>query len=695
MSSDARRMLLFTALCLILLIGWTELQRRLYPPPPPAPAAPTIQTAVAPTVQPAPSPASAAAAPASAGRAPTSPAEFAATSARVTEPIPLGIDAPRGANVNPYVIALQLSPIGAAIEAADLTDARNHPPRKDSPPDTYDLMRPILDPASGRTFRAMASERVLLVEENAEIRLDNVTWQVEREPREKGESATFQTTITRDGLPILRLRKRFELAHDSRMIRLTTAIDNLSDAARTVVLTQGGPLGLRVEELRADDRYAYVQRGDRIETPLARHKVFAEEDHQKSFLPEGNPIGWAAIGNKYFACMMAPARRDASPSSDFIKKVTTRTLLATSAADAGDLTVEWAVSPAAPLAPRGSFECAFDIYLGPRSESVILAEPAAAAHHFELISQADQSSCTFTWLARLMQRLFSLLHRVLPGTHNYGWAIIVLVLIVRTILHPVTKKAQINMARMQKGMAGIQPKLEELKRKYANDRQALNQATLQLYREEGVNPAGNLMSCLPLMLQMPVWVALWSTLNTTFELRHEPFVLWIRDLSAPDAIYAFGRAIHVPLLDALMGPISSINILPIFMGLTMYLQQKYTQKLTRANAPPTPPPTSEPGRPSPADQIAMQQKMMNFMTIFFALMFYNFPSGLSLYILTSNLFGMIEQKRIRTHMQRDEERKKFQPPSDNGRGRRSFGWLDRLQKMADESKQIRSRPARR
>src|SRR5262249_10455411 len=147
-----------------------------------------------------------------------------------------------------------------------------------------------------------------------------------------------------------------------------------------------------------------------------------------------------------------------------------------------------------------------------------------------------------------------------------------------------------------------------------------------------------LAGCLPMFIQMPIWVALYTTLNTSIELRHEPFILWMRDLAAPDALVTFASPINIPLVSFITGPISSLNILPLVMGLTMYLQQKLTPRLTRPDTPPPPEKPSPDGKPSAAEQLRQQQKMMNFMSVFFSLMFYNLPCGLNLYIFTSNLF---------------------------------------------------------
>jgi YidC/Oxa1 family membrane protein insertase len=181
---------------------------------------------------------------------------------------------------------------------------------------------------------------------------------------------------------------------------------------------------------------------------------------------------------------------------------------------------------------------------------------------------------------------------------NYGWAIIVLTLILQIFLLPLNKKSYQAMHAMKK----LQPKLENLKLKYKGDSQRLNTEMMLLYKQEKVNPFGG---CLPLLLQIPIFWALFTALSSATELRHAPFMLWMTDLSKPDTV----------------GHISgiSINILPILMCVTMFISQKMNM-----------------GKGSSSGD-DMQNKMMLFMPVMFLFMFWNFPSGLVLYWLVSNL----------------------------------------------------------
>ncbi len=214
---------------------------------------------------------------------------------------------------------------------------------------------------------------------------------------------------------------------------------------------------------------------------------------------------------------------------------------------------------------------------------------------------------------------------------NYGVVIMVLVFLVRLVLHPVTKKSQVSMMKMQK----LGPKMEELKKKYARDKTELNKRVMQLYKEQGVSP---LSSFLPMMIQMPIWIALWSAINAGVDLRGAAFLpFWITDLSSPDALFRF-KEFTIPLL----GSIDSFNLLPLLMGVVMFLQQKLMPHSKAAE------------QTNP--QVAQQQKMMMIMMpLMFPIMLYKGPSGVNLYIMSSISAGVIEQIVIRKHIREKEQ----------------------------------------
>ncbi len=205
--------------------------------------------------------------------------------------------------------------------------------------------------------------------------------------------------------------------------------------------------------------------------------------------------------------------------------------------------------------------------------------------------------------------LYSLtrMHDYIP---NYGVVLIVFSLLVKILVYPLTKKSYQSTSAMQE----IQPEVNKIREKFKNNPQKLNQATMQLYKTKGVNPLGG---CLPMLLQMPLLFALFQVFRTTIELRNEPFIWWIKDLSAPDVI------INLPFSVPLYG--DHVAFLPILMALSTYIQQKMM---------------------SGGIQQPQQKMMQNVMMVFFFLIFNNFPSGLNLYYTLFNVLTIAQQKLI-------------------------------------------------
>ncbi len=190
-------------------------------------------------------------------------------------------------------------------------------------------------------------------------------------------------------------------------------------------------------------------------------------------------------------------------------------------------------------------------------------------------------------------------------THNYGIDIILLAILIQLIFHPLNVKSYKSMKKMQE----LQPLIKQLKEKYPNDKQKLNQEMMQIYKTKGINPMGG---CLPMIIQLPVFIALYKGLSGAIELRHAPFMLWINDLSAAEDLFSFTA----------MGFTLPVRVLPLVMGITQFIQQKMT-------------PTAA------ADP--MQEKMMLLMPIVFLFIMWGFPSGLVLYWLTNNVFSIGRQ----------------------------------------------------
>jgi len=211
-------------------------------------------------------------------------------------------------------------------------------------------------------------------------------------------------------------------------------------------------------------------------------------------------------------------------------------------------------------------------------------------------------------LSSLVLGIMSWMHGFIP---NYGVIIILFSVITKLAFYPLTKAQTESMKRMQE----VQPKLKELQEKYKNDKEKLNQATMKLYQEEKVNP---LAGCLPLLVQMPVFFALYQALNHTIALRGQPFVGWITDLSSPDALFVM--PFSLPFLG------SDFNVLPILMAVAMYFQTKL----------------------SPSAGGGQMAAMNTMLPLFMVFIFYNMPSGLVLYWLVNTIMTAYQTWRIQS-----------------------------------------------
>ena len=239
----------------------------------------------------------------------------------------------------------------------------------------------------------------------------------------------------------------------------------------------------------------------------------------------------------------------------------------------------------------------FILYAGPKAYDNLKAMNVGLEHIVD-----------FGFFSILAVPLFWVLKLFYKLTGNYGWAIVLLTTLVRIPFIPLINKSQKAMKKMQ----AIQPRMAEVREKYKKDPQRMQKEMMELYKTHKVNPLGG---CLPMLLQIPVFFALYKILLISIELRNAPFMLWIKDLSGPDTLFG-----HLPAALPLIGGFA-IGPLPLLMGLTMLIQQKMT-------------PTSL----DPA-----QNKMMMFMPIIFTFLFLNFASGLVLYWLMNNIFSIAQQ----------------------------------------------------
>jgi len=237
----------------------------------------------------------------------------------------------------------------------------------------------------------------------------------------------------------------------------------------------------------------------------------------------------------------------------------------------------------------------FTVYIGPLDYDIVKRYGVGLEQMMNFGWKIIQPISIFIlWSLKAMHRFIS----------NYGVVVVLFSILVKVVLYPLTYKSYVSMKKMQE----LQPLLLELRERHKGDPQRLNRETMKLYKEHGVNPMGG---CLPVLLQMPVLYALWIVFRTTIEFRQAKFVWWIKDLSAPDTIFV------LPFSLPLYG--NTVNVLPILMGITMFIQNKMTMKDPK------------------------QKMMVYFMPIFFTLIFNTFPSGLNLYYALFNLLSIGQQ----------------------------------------------------
>ncbi|MHC5112748.1 MAG: membrane protein insertase YidC [Planctomycetota bacterium] len=578
----------------------------------------------------------------------------------------------------PYRSRLVLSNVGASVDSAYTTDHSQTLGGRSR----YELLTPFLAD-NGKTYRSLSIEKIAVGEHS--ILLSDKRWNLGPVTEsDDGMRAVFELLVTKDGADAFRLTRTYFLPKqpvESQLHDIMTdlQITNLtSEISPPITVTYRGGFGVRREAPRMEDRFivwGIARPNTQVAGGTRAIADVSKSLEQEIFDPATNrdeSFSSAGTINKYFSCTLFPLE----PGSTLDKPVPASNVTRVSAVDADsnpltsdDVTVQ-IVSRINPIAAGTSASIPVEVYLGKKDGDAFRA--VGKYNDRNMYYQVAQSygSCTFTWLVELMIWLLNSLHAIIG---DYGLAIIIMVIIVRGILHPVTKKGQVNMVRMQQKMGEFQPKLEELKKKYGNDKAKMQQETMKLYREEGVNPAGPIFSCLPMALQMPIWFALFISLSNNILMRHEGFLFtWINDLTTPDALYTFATPLVIPLVG---WELPSFNLLPILVAVSMYVQQKLQPK-------PKPNPNASDQQKA---QQEMMQKMMPMMSIMMLVFFYNMPAGLNLYIMTSSIFGALEQWYIRNHIKEREESGTLHKKAKAATTRKAPSFIKKLQAMAEEA----------
>lgn len=382
------------------------------------------------------------------------------------------------------------------------------------------------------------------------------------------DSLSVPLTFTNDKGVVF--TKIFTLTRDSHVVKVSYQIANKSnEPVETQLYGQLKQSVNSVDEKSGNMLMASAYRGPAYSSVETRYTKYDFKKVKETNLALITANGWVAMLQHYFvSAWIAPLEDGNQIYSRYLN-------------NQGQAIIGFKAQPTT-VAAGSEQTVTADLWLGPKLQK----EMAAAAENLDL-------TVDYGWLWFIAQPLFKLLLFLQSFTVNWGFAIILTTFVVRGIMYPLTKAQYTSMAKMRL----LQPKLAALKERYGDDRQKMSQGMMELYKKEKVNPLGG---CLPILVQMPIFISLYWVLMESVELRHAPFILWIHDLSVRDPYF----------------------VLPILMGISMYLIQKMS-----------PTTVTDP----------LQQKVMQFMPIIFTFFFLWFPAGLTLYWLVSNVVTIAQQ----------------------------------------------------
>ena len=397
---------------------------------------------------------------------------------------------------------------------------------------------------------------------------------------ERADGLEFDFRYTQNGVTV---RKGYRFREDSYAFELHVAVENHSSSAIVPLFALTLPAAVvEGQDFKEQGFVLMVDSSREVEllSGLGTGSWWGGEAEREIRYP--SPIDWIGVGMTYFVTAVIPE----DPTQAHAR---------VGASQPGKSGVIQLYFNGTELPPGQGAERVFRAYMGPKVPERLEAVDVT------LLQTIDLGWSWVKPLTRVFNWLLKALHTFVP---NYGLAIILLTIMVRLATAPLTNKQMRSMERMRT----LSPKLKELKEKYGDDRQKQSEEMMKLYRQEGVNPLGG---CLPMVLQLPVFIGLFYALRSSIQLRQAPFVGWINDLSAPDALFII-PGLEIPF-----------RVLPLIMGGTMYLQQKIT----------------------PMQQMdpAQQKMMVTMMPLMMTFVFYQFPSGLVLYWMVSNVLAVSHQ----------------------------------------------------
>ncbi|USN99974.1 MAG: membrane protein insertase YidC [Phycisphaeraceae bacterium] len=553
------------------------------------------------------------------------------------------------------------------------------------------------------------------------------------------EAGAFEAFIDDEsGNPVLRLERRYSLVPSTFRLEIRRRTENLTDKPLTVRWIETGPIDLPVptmgyggdkrrvrfgyllnpqqqagsETVTADSELeghpSLLRLGGLITDPSGAKRVSGSEPIWPTAKTEkeGQRLVWAAFTSRYFGVALHPLYDPTTvqPGGDEklftgVERLDRLVLNPYIAAQSGNKSKEGVIvlrvtSARETIGPGAASEASTGLYAGPLLDDDLNIDELSKSLNLDgLIAYnfggACGSFCTFGWLTHVLLFVLRAAHSL---TRDWAASIIILVLIVRTSMHPITRWSQIRLQRFSKQMQGMAPKQQKIREKYKDDQKRMQQEMARLWKEEGVNPAGAL-GCLPMFLQSPVWIALYATLYFAAEMRQQPG-FWgvfqaisgghwhfLNDLSSPDAALPLPSFMHFtpPLVGSIYGKVTSINLLPILMAVLFYAHQKYL---------------SPPSSASMTPEQEQQQKIMKIMfPIMMPIFMYAAPSGLCIYFITNSTLAIIENKHIRSSAEKqgllDPEKIKAEKAARRAGG--GGGFISRLTELAEERQKAQGR----
>lgn len=368
----------------------------------------------------------------------------------------------------------------------------------------------------------------------------------------------------------LKVTKVYTFERGSYVIGLKHIVEN-----NTTTPWQGqlyGQLQRTDDSSKHSSNFVYTYTGGAISSPTKRYeKIAFDEMLEGSFMSENRPgweKGWAAMLQHYFLAAFIP---DSHQTYSYYTK----------ALPESNRYILGLYGPKETVAPQSQQTFNVKLYIGPKLQ-----------HTLAKLAEGLDLTVDYGWLWFIAQPLFSGLEMIYAWTGNWGWAIIILTLLIKLAFFHLSATSYKSMANMRR----LQPRLVALKERYGDDKARLNQAMMELYKKEKINPLGG---CLPILIQIPVFISLYWVLLESVELRQASFILWLKDLSIPDPYF----------------------VLPLIMGVTMLLQNHLN--------------------PTPLDPI--QQRVMMLLPLVFTIFFAFFPSGLVLYWVINNVLSITQQ----------------------------------------------------